>query len=132
MEQPASSKRDDDAAGQVPDLLRGRDRPVLRVQPGRPESRARRISILSNEGKLLASIGTTPAAGTGPGQFLSPHGLAVDSRGDLYVGEVAYTAWRNLFPGQPVPARLRSLQKFERVARESSTPGAERLPLASG
>jgi len=74
-----------------------------------------RLSILSNEGKLIARITTTPAAGTGPGQFISPHGLAVDSRGDLYVGEVAYTAWASNFPDQPKPRRIRALQKFERV-----------------
>jgi len=74
-----------------------------------------RLSILSNEGKLLARISTIPAAGTGPGQFLSPHGIAVDSRGDVYVGEVSYTAWPNLFPDRPVPRVLRSLQKFEKL-----------------
>ncbi len=74
-----------------------------------------RLSILSNDGKRLARITTEPAAGTGPGQFLSPHGLAVDSRGDLYIGEVGYTAWPSLFPDKPRPDTLRTLQKFERV-----------------
>jgi DNA-binding beta-propeller fold protein YncE len=74
-----------------------------------------RISILSNSGELLAQITTVPAAGEGTGQFISPHGLAVDSRGDLYVGEVAYTAWPSLFPDKPLPKRVRSLQKFARV-----------------
>ena len=77
-----------------------------------------RISILANDGTLLARITTEPSGGTGPGQFISPHGLAVDSRGDLYVGEVSYTAWKNLFPDRPQPAGLRSLQKFEKVADE--------------
>ena len=75
-----------------------------------------RVSILGNDGRLLARIGVEPAAGEGPGQFYSPHGLAVDSRGDLYVGEVSYTAWPNLFPSVPVPKVVRTLQKFERVA----------------
>jgi hypothetical protein len=57
-----------------------------------------------------------PAHGLGAGQFISPHGLAVDSRGDLYVGEVCYTAWPSLYPDQPKPARIRSLQKYEKVA----------------
>jgi len=78
-----------------------------------------RLSILSNEGKLLARITTTPAAGTGPGQFISPHGIAVDSRGDLYVGEVSYTAWASNFPEQAKPKRIRALQKFERVRVEA-------------
>jgi DNA-binding beta-propeller fold protein YncE len=75
-----------------------------------------RVSILSNDGDVLARITTEPAAGTGPGQFISPHGLAVDSRGDLYVGEVSYTAWPSLFPAERTPKGLRSLQKFERWA----------------
>ena len=74
-----------------------------------------RLSILSNDGKLIARIAGTPAAGTGPGQFISPHGIAVDSRGDIYVGEVCYTAWTSVFPDRPQPRRIRSLQKFERV-----------------
>jgi len=74
-----------------------------------------RVSILSNEGKLLSRITTEPAHGEGSGQFLSPHGLAVDSRGDLYVGEVAYTAWPSLYPDRPAPRRIRQLQKFEKV-----------------
>ena len=40
---------------------------------------------------------------------------AVDSRGDLYVGEVCWTLWPGLFPGQPHPANLRALQKYERI-----------------
>lgn len=74
-----------------------------------------RISITDHKGKLLARLGKIPTAGTGPGQFLSPHGLAVDSRGDLYVGEVAYTAWPSIFPEQPKPNVVRSLQKFVKV-----------------
>jgi hypothetical protein len=46
---------------------------------------------------------------------LAPHGLAVDSHGDVYVGEVSWTAWPQIYPGVPHPADLRSLQKFERV-----------------
>src|SRR5258706_753670 len=74
-----------------------------------------RISILSNDGKLLARITTRPAAGTGPGQFISPHGIAADSPGDLYVGEVSYTAWKSNFPDREQPPRLRNLQKYEKI-----------------
>jgi DNA-binding beta-propeller fold protein YncE len=79
-----------------------------------------RLSILGNDGKLLARISTVPAAGTGPSQFISPHGIAVDSHGDIYVGEVSYTAWPNLFPDQPVPRALCSLQKFEKLPMTKS------------
>ena len=36
-------------------------------------------------------------------------------RGDIYVGEVSYTNYRNINPGKPAPAYLRSMQKLERV-----------------
>ncbi len=49
-----------------------------------------RVSILSRDGELLARLGA-PEEGDAPGQFVAPHGIAVDSRGDVYVSEVAYT-----------------------------------------
>ena len=46
-----------------------------------------RISIFSPDGELLSRWGE---AGSAPGQFEdAPHGIWVDSRGDLYVAEVA-------------------------------------------
>jgi streptogramin lyase len=72
-----------------------------------------RISVLSNEGKLLSRFGSL---GGGPGEFWSPHGLAVDSHGDLYVGEVSFTAYPRYHGGQAAPPEgVRCLQKFRRV-----------------
>jgi DNA-binding beta-propeller fold protein YncE len=73
-----------------------------------------RVSIVDYEGKLIGRFGNTPA-GTELGKFLAPHGLAVDAHGDIYVGEVSWTAWPQIYPGKPHPADLRSLQKFEKV-----------------
>jgi DNA-binding beta-propeller fold protein YncE len=73
-----------------------------------------RVSIYSHKGEVLARLGQRPA-GLERGQFMSPHGLAVDSRGDIYVGEVAFTNWGNRYKGQPPPPGLRSLQKLCRV-----------------
>jgi hypothetical protein len=70
-----------------------------------------RVSIYSTTGELLARLGHRPA-GLEPGQFISPHGLAVDSRGDIYVGEVSFTNWGRR---GPLPPGLRSLQKLVRV-----------------
>ena len=39
---------------------------------------------MSAKGEVLAHLGTQPH-GEGPGQFIAPHGVAVDSRGDIYV-----------------------------------------------
>jgi DNA-binding beta-propeller fold protein YncE len=70
-----------------------------------------RLSIVTHDGKLLAELGD-PHAGEAPGQFIAPHGLAVDSRGDIYVGEVSYTAWPQAFPDRPMPSHVRSLRKL--------------------
>ena len=70
-----------------------------------------RIEVFSPSGKLLARFGDA-AEGDGPGQFIAPHGIAVDSAGDIYVGEVSYTIrGRHLEP----PRELRSLCKIRRV-----------------
>jgi hypothetical protein len=67
-----------------------------------------RLSILSHDGKLLARLGDI-RPGEAPGQFIAPHGLALDSRGDIYVGEVSWTiAGQHLKP----PREMRSLQKL--------------------
>src|SRR5436305_8502153 len=101
-------------AGKCPICYIGEIGPYLNFNRGAPNL-GPRITIVDHKGKLLARLGREPTAGTRPGQFLSPHGLAVDSRGDLYVGEVAATAWPSLFPGTAVPKPLRALQKFEKV-----------------
>ena len=70
-----------------------------------------RVSIYSPQGELLARFGD-PEEGEEPGKFIAPHGIAVDSRGDVYVGEVSYTIrGRQLDP----PRELRSLSKLRRV-----------------
>jgi DNA-binding beta-propeller fold protein YncE len=67
-----------------------------------------RLSILSRDGKLLARLGDI-RPGEAPGQFIAPHGLALDSRGDIYVAEVSWTiAGQHLKP----PREMRSLQKL--------------------
>jgi hypothetical protein len=48
---------------------------------------------------------------------MAPHGIAVDSQGDLYVGEVAHAAWPSMYPGEPLPPDLRTLRKLKRVMR---------------
>jgi DNA-binding beta-propeller fold protein YncE len=73
-----------------------------------------RVTIVDNTGKRIARLGGL-GPGLGPTEFLAPHGLTVDSRGDLYVGEVSWTNWPQTFKDQPRPADLRSLHKFRKV-----------------
>ena len=59
---------------------------------GRPfaEARSAQMSVRDLRGNLLTRWGgDDPCA---PGSFASPHGMCLDSRGNLYVGEVTHTA----------------------------------------
>ena len=70
-----------------------------------------RVSILSRGGELLARFGD-PEEGEEPGKFIAPHGIAVDSRGDIYVGETCYTI-RGMH--MDPPKVLKSLKKLRKV-----------------
>ena len=72
-----------------------------------------RLSIVTVDGKLVARVGDN-GTGEAPNQFIAPHGLAVDRHGDIYVGEVSYTAWSQMF-ATPQPKWVRSLRKLVRV-----------------
>lgn len=71
-----------------------------------------RVSIVSNKGETLARLGDLHR-GFNPGQFIAPHGLAVDRHGDIYVGEVSFTNHRNA--GRDAPDGLVSLRKLVRL-----------------
>ncbi|MEF8778856.1 MAG: peptidyl-alpha-hydroxyglycine alpha-amidating lyase family protein [Natronomonas sp.] len=66
----------------------------------------RRLSVFTIDGKLLARWGNE----NHPDDplFLAPHTVAVDSDGDLYVGETAYSY-------ADTDRGVRTVQKFERV-----------------
>ena len=70
-----------------------------------------RVSILSRKGELLARFGEAEE-GEQPGAFTAPHGIAVDSHGDIYVGEVSFTIrGSHMDP----PRELRSLSKLRKI-----------------
>ena len=54
-------------------------------------------------------------------QFVAPHGIAVDSHGDIYVAEVSRQQWSTLFPDTPVPPELRTLRKLCLIRRAQTT-----------
>jgi DNA-binding beta-propeller fold protein YncE len=106
--------------GRCPICYIGECGPVLPVNRKAPNL-GPRISIVDHKGNLLARMGDQHG-GNELGQFISPHGIAVDSTGSIYVGEVSYTAWPNLFPDVPPPSPLRSLQKLTRIKVEAPSP----------
>lgn len=76
-----------------------------------PDATGGRISVFDPDGQLLTRWGggSNPCE---PGDFFAPHDLCLDSRGDLYVGEVTWSAGGSR---GAVPADCHSLQKFRRV-----------------
>ena len=70
-----------------------------------------RVGVYSREGELLARFGS-PQEGEAPGHFIAPHGIAVDSRGDIYVGEVAFQIRGRL---EDPPRQPKSLKKLRRL-----------------
>jgi hypothetical protein len=98
--------------GPDPRWIVGELGPVMGFNRGSPNL-GPRLSVLDVDGALLGRVGDKPAAGTGPRQFVSPHGISSDSSGSVFVGEVAKTGWRNLFPDAPVPESLICLKKFK-------------------
>src|SRR5688572_1681010 len=96
-------------------VILGRGERRYRVVNGRHTNLGPRLAIVDKKGGVVARLGGEHGPGLETGRFLAPHGLAVDSTGDIYVGEVSYTNWPSTHPGQPMPKLLRSLQKLEKV-----------------
>ena len=72
-----------------------------------------RITIMDTDGNVLSKIGRE-SYGDQIGRFYSPHGIALDSKGDIYVAEVSWSDYgRHMNP----PRELRSMQKLRKVAQ---------------
>ena len=64
---------------------------------------------------MRLGFGAVQAGYERPDQFVATHGMAVDLRGDIYVGEVSYTAWPQIYPDKDIPKGLRTLRKLIRM-----------------
>ena len=69
-----------------------------------------RVTIMDIKGNVLARL-SDESYGDDPGRFYSPHGIAVDSKGNIYVAEVS---WSDYGSRMDPPTELRSLQKLVR------------------
>jgi DNA-binding beta-propeller fold protein YncE len=78
-----------------------------------PENRMARITVRDINGNLKSEFGAEVSDGDpcAPSKFTSPHGIWVDSHGDIYVGEVSQTSYE----GTVYRPGCHSLQKFRRV-----------------
>jgi hypothetical protein len=81
------------------------------TSPPSPDATGGRVSVFNPQGELLVRWGgADPEA---PGDFYAPHDICLDSHGDVYVGEVCYSAGGKHGLVSP---QCHSLQKFVRVA----------------
>ena len=69
-----------------------------------------RVSILSIDGKVLTRFGNQRGRDQKTALFLAPHTVAIDSRGDIYVGEVSWSWTKGT-----LDRGARVVQKFARV-----------------
>jgi DNA-binding beta-propeller fold protein YncE len=98
--------------GKSPIAYIGETGPSMSVNANHPGI-GPRISVWTLDGKRIARAGDATRQATS--QFIAPHGLAVDSRGDIYVGEVSRTAMKN--KGAPIPDEqdIRCMQKLVKL-----------------
>ena len=107
--------------GKQPNFIIGELGPGLAVNRKVPNL-GPRLSIVDSQGKRIARLGGENGPGLEAGKFLAPHGIAMDSKGDIYIGEVGVTDWKTSFPDTPMPPELRvsrCLQKLEKIQHES-------------
>ncbi len=68
-----------------------------------------RVTVCDPDGRVVARFGgPNPIL---PGNFIAPHGLWCDSRGDLYVGEVVLRGGRGEIAGPADAAQFPEIQK---------------------
>jgi DNA-binding beta-propeller fold protein YncE len=72
-----------------------------------------KIRVLDQSFNEITNFGAG-TSGTDPDQFISPHGISVDSEGSVYVAEVSYTAMGSKLDP---PREVISLRKWKRVDR---------------
>src|SRR5246127_1440841 len=104
--------------GKQPNFIIGELGPGMAVNRKVPNL-GPRLSIVDAQGNRIARLGGEHGPGVETGKFLAPHGLALDSKGDIYVGEVGVTNWKTSFPDQPMPDEVRTskcLKKLEKVS----------------
>lgn len=84
------------------------------------ENLGRCVQVLSPAGDVVARL-------DGPGEMLAPHGLAVDSSGDVYIAELATTYLDFLGDELPVGVEPVSLRKWRCTPASSSDerPGVQ-------
>ena len=100
--------------GSCPDCIVGELASYLKVNRDFPNL-GPFVSVFDRQSKLLSRLDARQGPWLLPGQFISPHSIAYDSIGDLYVGDVVDADWVAVFGDSEKPQQPRRFQKFKRV-----------------
>ena len=92
VERSAPAERAVPRARVVPVCYIGEGGPAWAINRDWLEDRPRVSVHAKKDDEMLARLGK-PDAGIAPGQFTSPHGIAVDQRGNIYAGELSGRSW---------------------------------------
>ena len=98
--------------GSNPDLIVGELLSYLEVNKHFPKL-GPFLSIINCQNEVLFRVGDKEQPGLLPGQFVSPHSIAYDSQGNLYVGDVVETDWKQVFGNLKKPKTIRRFQRFK-------------------
>jgi hypothetical protein len=90
LHRPTAVRQVKDGTLYVSELSRRKGMPSFRLGAAQ-ETRAGSVAILEPDGTVIHRWGGPDMAA--PGNFWAPHCLCVDSKSDVYVGEVTYTDW---------------------------------------
>ncbi|MDA9989905.1 peptidyl-alpha-hydroxyglycine alpha-amidating lyase family protein [Paracoccaceae bacterium] len=103
--------------GTCPDCIVGELASYLKVNQDFPNI-GPFVSIFDQQGDALSKLDAGLGAGLKPGQFLSPHSIAFDSLGDLYVGDVVDADWDAVMQNKTKPAQPRRFQKLRKLCQK--------------
>ncbi len=70
------------------------------------------ITIYNLEGERLTRLGDQYCGEDKPNQFIAPHGIASNSRGDIYIGEVPYSFYGKFMAAPHIIRNFRKLIKI--------------------
>ncbi|MGA8706445.1 MAG: peptidyl-alpha-hydroxyglycine alpha-amidating lyase family protein [Steroidobacteraceae bacterium] len=83
-----------------------------------PVDEGPRLSVIARDGHIEARLGGR-GPGLSPTELFAPHGIAVDSLGNIFLGEVIAATWGHYFPGRSLPAKIKAFRKLTRVSATS-------------
>ena len=100
--------------GSNPDLIIGELASYLEVNKNFPNL-GPFVSFFNTQSNLLYRIRNKIKTSSTYGMLVSPHSIAYDSFGNIYVGDVVETDWHHLYANQPIPKHMKRFHRFANI-----------------